>query len=70
MIGIFAHEMHHALDYQKPRQGALGPQIYEIDQKTYVRPAQDEKAYHDSATEKSSYTIQNELYEQLKKTRF
>ena len=70
MIISFAHEMHHALDYQKPRQGALGPQIEEIDRKTYVLPTKNEKAYHESATEISSYQIQHELFDQLKNMQF
>ncbi len=70
MISTFAHEIHHALDYQKPRQGALGPQIQYIDRNTYVPAHIDDKAYHESATEISSYEIDNELFNQLKKSRF
>jgi hypothetical protein len=70
MISVFAHEMHHALDYQNPREGALGPQIERIDAKTYTRPTENIKAYHESATEISSHEIQHELFEQLKNMRF
>ena len=70
MISVFAHEMHHALDYQKPREGALGPQIEYIDAKTYTRPTENIKSYHKSATEISSHEIQYELFEQLKNMRF
>lgn len=70
MIRILAHEIHHALDYQKPRQGALGPQIQYIDRATYVPAHIDDKAYHESATEISSYQIDHELFNQLKKLRF
>lgn len=70
MISIFAHEIHHALDYQQPRKGALGPQIYRIDAQTYTNPTKDANAYSASATEISSHTIQDELFKQLKNTRF
>ena len=70
MISVFAHEMHHALDYQNPRQGALGPQIEQIDMKTYVPENVDKKAYYESATETSSYTIDRELFKMLKNQRF
>ena len=67
IISLFAHEMHHALDHQNPRQSALGSQIRYIDAKTYN--SNDKKAYSQSATETSSYEIQFELYDQLKHTR-
>ena len=70
LISVFAHEMHHALDFLQPRQGVLGPQIERIDDKIYVQHKDDEKAYHASATEISSYEIEHELYNQLKNTRF
>ena len=70
MITVFAHEIHHALDYQKPRHGALGSQIQYIDKKTYVPFDMDAKAYGESATEISSYEIDHELFNQLKKSRF
>jgi hypothetical protein len=70
MISVLAHEIHHALDYQKPRKGALGPQIQYIDHATYVPAHIDDKAYHESATEISSYKIDHELFNQLKKLRF
>ena len=70
VISVFAHEIHHALDYQKPRQGALGPQIQYIDNATYVSADVDDKAYHESATEISSYAIDHELFNRLKKSRY
>ena len=70
LISVFAHEMHHALDFLQPRQGALGPQIERIDDKIYVQHKDDEKAYHASATEISSYQIEHELINQLKKMRY
>ena len=70
MISVLAHEIHHALDCQKPRQGALGPQIQYIDRATYVPAHIDDKAYHESATEISSYEIGHELFNQLKKSRY
>ena len=70
MISVLAHEIHHALDYQKPRQGALGPQIQYIDRATYVPTHIDDKAYHESATEISSHEIGHELFNQLKKSRY
>ena len=69
LISSFAHEMHHALDYQNARQGALGPQISLIDAKTYVSHGKDKKAYFSSASEISSYEIERELLEQLKHAR-
>lgn len=70
MIGAFVHEMHHALDYQQPRQGALGPQITIIDNRIYIPVTKDSKEYHKSATEISSYEIEHELYTQLKNGRY
>ena len=70
MVSILAHEIHHALDYQKPRQGALGPQIQYIDRATSVPAHINNKAYHESATEISSYEIDHELFNQLKKSRY
>lgn len=70
MISAFAHEMHHALDYQQSRQGALGPQIAIIDNRIYVPPTKSQKKYGQSATEISSYEIQYELYNQLKNIRY
>ncbi len=70
MISVFAHEIHHALDYQKPRQGALGPQIQYIDNDIYVPSHTDKDAYYKSATEISSYVIDKELYDLLKNARF
>ena len=68
MIGLFVHEIHHVLDAQRPRMGALGPQVAEIDRNIYVSPAKGEKEYRDSATEISSYAIQNRLQTELYKT--
>lgn len=70
LVSVFAHEMHHALDFQQPRQGALGSQIERIDDKIYVQHKDDEKAYRESATEISSYEIEHELLNQLKNMRF
>lgn len=70
MISIFAHEMHHALDYERPRQGALGPQIENADSKTYTNPTESVDAYRASATEISSHEIQYELFNQLKSIHF
>ena len=70
MVSVLAHEIHHVLDYQKPRQGALGPQIQYIDHATYVPAHINDKAYHESATEISSYEIDHELFNQLKKSRY
>ena len=70
LVSVFAHEMHHALDFLQPRQGALGPQIERIDDKIYVEHKDDEKAYSESATEISSYEIEHELLNQLKNMRF
>lgn len=70
MISCFVHEIQHALDYENPRAGALGPQIELIDRKTYTNPSKNAKAYLDSATETSSHIIQHELIEQLKNMNF
>ena len=70
MISLFAHEMHHALDYIHPRQGALGPQIERIDAQTYTNPTENEERYYAAASEISSYEIQHELFNQLKNMRF
>lgn len=70
MISIFAHEMHHALDYAHPREGALGPQIARADSKTYTSPTESVDAYRASATEISSHEIQHQLFDQLKSMGF
>ena len=70
MISVFAHEMHHALDLQNPRQGALGPQTAIIDRKTYKPVEEDKEAYHQSATEISSYVVEDMLFDKLKNIRF
>ena len=70
MISVLAHEIHHALDYQNPRQGALGGQIQYVDKKVYVPYDKNSKAYHESATEISSYEIERELFNQLNNSRF
>ena len=70
MIGTFAHEMHHALDFQHPRQGALGPQVEAIDKKIYVQPSEDMDKYLSSATEISSRIIKSKLIDRLKSMRF
>lgn len=66
MMANFAHEMNHVLDSLKPREGALGPQVKLIDQKTYVDMHKDKSEYYQSATELSSYEITQEMIEQLK----
>lgn len=68
-IGVFAHEAHHALDFQKSRQGALGQQVYDIDSKTYVLFSEDAKANVASATELSSYKIYEQLIQEMEKSR-
>lgn len=70
VLSSFAHEMHHALDIHNPRAGALGPQISKIDQQIYTPASKDINAYHNSASEISSYKIEHELFNQLKKSRF
>ena len=70
MVCMFAHEIHHVLDAQLPREGALGPQIELIDRKTYTPPEQSQKQYRASATERSSNAIQTELFKQLKQMNF
>jgi len=70
MISIFAHEIHHALDLLKPREGALGPQISLIDNKTYTNISVNKQAYQESATEISSYAIEETLRDYLKNIRF
>lgn len=67
MLGVFVHEMQHALDSQQARQGVLGPQIYTIDDLTTGKTTEDDL---DAATEKSSYGIQIEFFKELKKMRF
>lgn len=70
MIGTYAHEMHHALDALNPREGALGPQVAQIDKDTFIPIGTDKEQNFASATEISSYTIGNTLFNQLKNTRF
>lgn len=67
MVSIFAHEIHHGLDELKPRFGALGSQIKEIDNKIY--DISNTKSYMSSATERSSYEIERQLLAALRKTR-
>ena len=68
MMTVFAHEMHHALDRQHPRHGALGSQIGDIDERIY--DSSNDTSYYRSATETSSYKIGDEVYKELCKTRF
>ena len=70
IISIFVHEMHHALDLQRPNDGALGPQIYQADNEIYTSYNTDVQKYLSSATEISSYAIENELYKQLKSIQY
>lgn len=70
MVSVLAHEIHHALDYQQARQGALGPQIRYIDKATYVPGHVNGKAYCESATEISSHEIECELFNRLKSMDF
>ena len=70
MLAIFVHEIHHALDIEQPRHGAIGPQIEKIDKNTYVQYITNANAYAASATEISSYTIENEFFNRLKNSRF
>lgn len=69
IIAIFAHEMNHALDDLKPREGASGPQVHKIDKEIYTEFQQDRDEYHRSATERTSYAIEHEITEQLKNMR-
>lgn len=69
-IAIFIHEMQHALDYQKPRQGALGSQTEYIDRKTYTNLSESIEEHFASATELSSHYIENNIVQELKKSRF
>ena len=66
MLAAFAHEMNHILDEVQPRHGSVGPQIMEIDSKIYVNGDTNKKEYSKSATEISSFTIQDEIIRQLK----
>lgn len=70
MVGVLAHEVHHALDSQNPRRGALGPQVALVDSKIYVPHSIDKVQYSKSATEISSYEIEAELKNRLRKHRF
>ncbi len=65
----FVHEMHHALDYQNTRQGALGSQIEHIDRLTYVDASENFNDNRASATERSSDKIGETIIKKLKKSR-
>ena len=41
MMNTFTHEMHHGLDNVAPSLGALGPQVFRSDKKTYVLSNKD-----------------------------
>ena len=69
-ISDLAHEMHHALDYLNPRQGALGPQVAKADRQHHVAASNDSndmQEYLKSATELSSFAVQNALLKHLPK---
>ena len=68
-LADFVHEMHHALDYQNTRQGALGAQIEHIDRIIYTDISENFKDSRASATERSSYKIAETLMKELKKSR-
>ena len=68
-LADFVHEMHHALDYQNARQGALGSQIEHIDRTTYVDVSKNFNDNRASATERSSDKIAETLMKELKKSR-
>ena len=70
IISVFVHEMHHALDFQRPNDGALGSQINQADDGIYTSPGTDMQKYLSSAKEISSYAIENELYKQLKSLQY
>lgn len=70
MISIFVHEIHHGLDDLLPERGALGPQVRQIDKKTYVTAGENLQEYFKSATELSSYEIDAELFKQLQNRDF
>lgn len=63
MISVLAHEVHHALDSLAPRQGILGPQVQKIDNRTHTNDPKN--GYRESATEISSYAVENALYKRL-----
>lgn len=65
VVGTFAHEMAHALDWLMPRLGPLGPQVTLADNKTYT--SKDTDAYLSSATELHAFHIEKELLRELKK---
>lgn len=69
-LANFIHEIHHALDYQNPRQTALGPQVELIDRTSYVPISRSVDANRASATEISSYYIADKFIKELKKSRF
>jgi len=68
-LANFVHEMHHALDYQNTRQGALGSQIEHIDRTIYVDISENFDDNRASATEHSSQKIAETLMKELKKSR-
>ncbi len=62
MLSCFAHEMHHALDFQHPNKGILGEQTIHIDRQTKEKTV----SYKNSASENSSYAIQFTLLNKLR----
>ena len=64
IIGVFVHEMNHALDYSMSRFGALGPQVNIADDKIYT--STNEQEYIKSATERSSNKIEDVLFYKLR----
>lgn len=66
MLSALAHEMNHILDEIQPRHGCVGPQVMTLDNKTYAGGHTDKQAYFQSATEISSFAIQDEIIKQLK----
>ena len=66
MLAAFAHEMNHILDELQPRHGCVGPQVMTLDNKTYTDAYINKQAYFQSATEISSFAIQDAIIRQLK----
>jgi hypothetical protein len=58
--------MNHILDELQPRHGCVGPQVMTLDNKTYTDAYINKQAYFQSATEISSFAIQDAIIRQLK----
>lgn len=67
VVSNFAHEMNHALNFHRPNDGALGKQIFQISQrKTNIKANIYALGYYSNPDERSSFAIQNKLFNQLK----